>query len=298
MAFSDRGKTNARPDRVDLRTFLWPVDHTRSILAAASSAVVTALEYHCNRMNEPPTNLSSMFVHYNARTLKGYPEANRGTNLRDALEAVVAYGACREETWPFDEHRFAEKPTAAAYDEARKFAGVHYAAVDDAFESLALGYPVPFYARMPPDWIRGAPPSGVMRPFTPDERRNAAEHPGHAMTLVGYDKAARTVLARNCWGESWGDKGHCTLSFAMMDVLCPDVAHTMWVITLPTNAKDAESTSAGQQRSVTPRPEPATASTEDLSKRLRDEIRSGLDKDLAEARKRIQDQLRKPGDRQ
>jgi hypothetical protein len=298
MAFADDSRTGQTPERVDLRPFLWPVEHTGTLYAAAASAAVTALEYHCNRMNEPPTNLSSMFVYYNARKLRGFPETNKGTTVADALKAIAAYGACREASWPLDEQGFAKEPPASAYSEAKKFAGVNYYATSDAFKSLELGYPVPFAARMPVRCLREAGVNGGVFPsLTAEEIQAADSLPVHAMTLVGYDKSSGTFLVRNCWGSEWGDKGHCTIGFETMEVCCPAGTDRLWVLTLPEVAKGAEPAAASQQPETAAQPEAAATAAQDLSKRLRDEIRGGLDRDLAEARKRIQDQVRRPGGR-
>jgi hypothetical protein len=36
---------------------------------------------------------------------------------------------------------------------------------------------------------------------------------GHAVSLVGYDDAARAWIVRNSWGEDWGDKGFFKISW-------------------------------------------------------------------------------------
>jgi hypothetical protein len=297
MAFSDDSRTGDTPAHIDLRRYLWPVEHTGGLYAASASAAVTALEYHCNRMNEPPTNLSAMFVYYNARKLRGFPETNKGVSIEDALKAIATYGACRETTWAFDERAFAKEPPEAAYAEAKKFAGINHYSTSDAFKSLELGYPVPFIGRMPVRCLREAGTNGgVFPPLTAEEVQNADRLPNHAMTLVGYDKADNAFIVRNCWGAEWGDKGYCRIAFDAMDVFCPNGSSRLWVITLPKATKDA-GTSTGDDRPVSSQTEAAASVAQDLSKKLRDGIRGGLEKDLAEARKRIQDQLRKPGGR-
>lgn len=35
----------------------------------------------------------------------------------------------------------------------------------------------------------------------------------HAMSIVGYNLIKKQLLAKNSFGESWGDKGYCYIPF-------------------------------------------------------------------------------------
>jgi hypothetical protein len=95
------------------------VEDIRPKFVSAASAAVAALEYHCNRIKEPPTNLSTAFVHYNARIVAGKEGQDVGTTIDAALSAIVKYGACRNETWPYDATKINARPPQHAYDEAQ-----------------------------------------------------------------------------------------------------------------------------------------------------------------------------------
>ncbi|MEO8259096.1 MAG: C1 family peptidase [Acidobacteriota bacterium] len=289
------------PDRVDLRDTLWPVENAGQIIASAASAAAVALEYHCNRMGEEPTNLSSMFIHYNARLATGQENSNTGTTMDAAMKAIATYGACREESWPFDAARFAVKPPASAYEEARKFAVVQGANPADIVEALALRYPVPFVAKLPERCLREAGRTGVMPAPASEELQKADGQVNHAMTLVGYDKLAKTFTARNCWGREWGDQGHCAISFDLMSVIAPYGTRRLWIIT--TRAQAGSIASQTETTGFHPAAAPPTAAPAarperlaDLAARMRDEIRGDLHRDLADSAKRIKDMIgRKPG---
>ncbi len=280
------------PERVDMRDVLWPVEDVGRITASAASAAVTALEYHCNRLGEPPTNLSSMFVHYNARVAAGQEQANVGTTMEAVMRAIAAHGACPEGTWPFDPATLAVRPPVQAYDEARRFATVHYSNPADPLEALAMRYPVPFVARVPERCLREAGRTGVMPAPTPDECQRADGQVNHAMVLVGYDKAAKTFVARNCWGAQWGDQGHCTLPFDVLHVIAPSGTQRLWVITAAEGRKGAEQP-LDQVRSAagTPAPAPAPPRLSDLAARMREEIRGDVQRDLADATRRIREMV-------
>ena len=53
-------------------------------------------------MGEKATNLSTLFIHYNARRLSGDQDKDTGTSMAKVMEAIRTYGACTEAAWPFD----------------------------------------------------------------------------------------------------------------------------------------------------------------------------------------------------
>jgi hypothetical protein len=275
----------ATPDKVDMRDTLWPVEHVGEMAASAASAAAVALEYHCNRMGEEPTNLSSMFIHYNARLLTGGETANAGTTMEAVMKAITTHGACREVSWPLDPTRLAVAPPAHVYQEAAKFAAVRYSNPADAVEALALRYPVPVVVRLPGRSLREAGRTGVVPAPTSSELQTADGQINHALVLVGYDRTAKTFTARNCWGTAWGDQGHCAIPFDVMNVIAPYGTQRFWIITTA-----AAITGDDLSASSTPQPERLAG----LAARMRQEIRGDLHRDIAEATKRIRDMVGRP----
>ncbi len=285
------------PDKVDMRRFLWPIENLGEVLASAASAAATALEYHCGRMGEEPTNLSTMFIYYNARLSSGKENSNIGITMPAAMKAISTYGACLNSSWPVDVAKVATKPSAQAYEEAKKFSVVQGKNPLDVIEALALQYPVPFVCTLPLRCLREAGwASGVMPAPTAEELKKPTEWVNHAMVVVGYDKIAKTFLVRNCWGDQWGDRGHCTISFDMMKVITPDDSPRMWFITKKEVPKpDSETSRTGFRPAERPAPMAAAAAQPerlaDLAAKMREEIRGDLHRDLADASKRIKDMM-------
>jgi C1A family cysteine protease len=308
----------AVPDKIDMRAYLWPVEALGTIPAAAAAAAVVALEYHSNRIGEPATNLSTLFVHYNARRLSGEQNTPGGTTMDAVMQAIATYGACREETWPLDAAKQTEKPPARAYEEAKKFAGIRYRHPQDSLEALSLYYPTPFVARIPKRCLSEAHRTGTLPALTAEERREPSAHPVHAMVLVGYDKTARTFLARNCWGDTWGQKGYCHIPFDVMNVLAPADSLSRWIIAAPdapvgVDAVHAAAPAVGPapvppvvpaaarppaaQVAVAAASAPAAAQSETLASmaaRMRDEIRQSLTRDIADATRQVRDRMAPP----
>jgi hypothetical protein len=274
------------PDKVDMRASLWPVEHVGDLSASAASAAVTALEYHCNRIDVEPTNLSTMFVYYNARLASGQEHLNSGVTLEAAMKAIETYGACRDASWPLDAAKLSVRPPPQAYDEAKRFAAVHCYHTPDGVDALALSYPVAFVATFPERCLHAAGDTGVMPAPTPEERQRTHDWMTHAMVLVGYDKVAKTFIARNCWGPEFGVEGHCTITFDTLSVIVPSGEQRLWVI-----AKPAASATAVNEAAAAAPPERLA----DLAARMREDIRSDLQRDIADATKRARDMIRNPG---
>lgn len=271
-----------------MREVLWPVEDVGELLASAASAVTAALEYHCNRIGRQPTNLSTLFVHYNARLTSGQHGANRGTTMEATLKAVEDHGACSEASWPFDPSKFSLQPPPALYEQARDFAGVRHGHPADPLEALALRYPVPAVVRAPYAALQEAGRSGALPAVTAeDAQRKGMEH---ALLLVGYDKARRTFLARNCWGTAWGEGGHCTIGFDTMAAIAPAGPPRLWFI-----ASQKAATSEVRTPGVGTSTARATGHGSDLAARMRDEIRGGLQRDIDDVTRRIRESLRRPG---
>lgn len=282
------------PDRVDLREYLWPVEDVGDVPAAAAAAVTAALEYHCNRLGERPTNLSTSFVHFNARRLGGTHDRNGGTTMDAVMKAVATFGACREETWPSIPGTVTQAPPAAAYAEARKFAAVRAAHPVNPLESLALNYPTPVVVRVPMRCLTDAGRTGTLPAPTAEEQRRT-DHPVHALLLVGYDQGAKTYLARNCWGERWGDRGQCRIPFDVLHGLAPVGSTAYWLLA----PADASATDAigpvAAPGGVAPLAASGAETMASMAARMRAELRGELHRDLADAAKQMRDRVTPPG---
>jgi hypothetical protein len=281
------------PEKLDLRQWLWPVENVGTLAACTASAAATALEYHCYRMKEPPTNLSTLFIHYNALRLNGQQNTNSGATMEAVMKAITTYGACAESTWPLNAAQATAAPSAQAYAEAKKFATVVTAHANDVLEAVGLGYPSPFVARIPMRCLTEAGRTGVFPALTAEELQRNGDHPAHAMVAVAYDKADRTFVLRNCFGEQWGDRGHCRISFDAFYSLVPKGSTSNWFI------GTVAATSAAEPATVfTPRADPAPAPQPEtlasLTAKMKADIRGDLQRDLLDATRRVRDLVTPP----
>ncbi len=281
------------PNAVDLSRILWPVEDVGTTLATTASVAARLLEVHWHRIDAVAINLSTMFIHYNARLALGQEGQDVGVTIPGAMNAIKAYGACTEAAWPFDPAKINVKPPPAAYAEAKKYAAVLEAHPSDPIQALAMDYPIAICPRVPERCVTEAGNTGILPDLTTEERATLQHCSGYAFTVMGYDKTARTFTLRNAWGTAWGKDGQCTISFDTMTVLCP-ASQNRWMITAPRPEANEVSAMAAAAP-VTQPPAPAVAappeSMADMAARLRAEIRGDLQRDLTDASLRIKDLL-------
>jgi C1A family cysteine protease len=125
-------------------------------------------------------------------------------------------GAPPESFWPYDITKFAKKPPAKAYTEARKHQAVRYArVVQDATpiqNVLASGYPISFGFTVYSSFEPQVGKNGIVPMPQPQEKTLG----GHAVVAVGYKTISGQLYfeCRNSWGPGWADRGYFWLPSA------------------------------------------------------------------------------------
>jgi hypothetical protein len=208
-----------------------------------------------------------------------------GAQISEAMASVLAFGACREEMWPYDPALFDQEPPKEAYDDARKYEAIAYARVEGVtgtIHAVAQGFPVVFGTCLPGRCYEEAARSGVMPQLTDNERQSRS-HSGHAMLIVGYDKKERVFIVRNSWGEGWGDRGYCRIPFDSLDSCSPPEG--FWMISELEKQGGFRLIRPGKEMSGAAEPAsrvPAmeTGGMASTASRMRDEIRSSLEAEM------------------
>ncbi len=158
--------------------------------------------------------LSRLFLYYQERVIEGTAYQDSGAEMRDICKALTDAGVCEEKYFPYNTARFAKKPSCIAARNAMKYKIGSYATfdgdkIDDVKQIkqyLALRGPsvligIDVYESFEGDDVAR---TGVMS--MPDVSKEQLLG-GHAVLIVGYDDSKETLIVRNSWGESWGDKG-------------------------------------------------------------------------------------------
>lgn len=160
------------------------------------------------------TPLGPRWIYNGARFLEGTLD-QEGTYPRSALEWLRASGSLLEELWPYqpgiDSHK---PPPTSLKDEALKLPIVKYSRIDNGLKGLCLalaqGDCVAVGAPWFDEWMR-TDQNGVLP--TPGPTSNVAG--GHEFLVYGYcDYPNGVLLARNSWGEDWGDRGDFKIPMA------------------------------------------------------------------------------------
>lgn len=213
-----RAPTDNLPQHVDLRAVCPPIEDQGQTGSCVANAIVGALEVHQRKAGLPVTDLSRLFLYYNARALAKNEDKDSGSFIHHGMAALMAFGVCEERMWPYLEPMFTTRPTEACYQNATHYEAVQFARTErgsSALAALAQGLPVAFGMSVPGNCYRAAGETGVMP--MPEELPDPGQPSGHAMLLVGYDLGKEAYLVRNSWGTQFGDNGYCWIPFKVMD---------------------------------------------------------------------------------
>ncbi len=213
-----KAPTDALPQHVDLRSICSPIEDQGSTGSCVANAIVGALEMHQRKAGLPVTDLSRLFLYYNARALAKNEDKDTGSFIHHGMAALMAFGVCEERMWPYLEPMFMTRPTEACYQNATHYEAVQFARTPrglSALAALAQGLPVAFGMYVPGNCYRVAGETGMMP--MPEELPDPGQPSGHAMLLVGYDLGRESYLVRNSWGTGFGDAGYCWIPFKVMD---------------------------------------------------------------------------------
>jgi C1A family cysteine protease len=200
-------------DKVDLRKKCSLVEDQGQLGSCVGNALVGNLEYLENRTNKLFYDLSRLFAYFNARLLEGSTKTDSGAQIRDGIKALSIYGICKETDWPYLINKFANKPTAKCYKNAKPGAISNYYrlnSLDEMLGCLSDGFPFVFGFSVY-DYFESAAmaKSGILKMPKATERLLG----GHAVMAVGYDLKKKLVLVRNSWGADWGLKGYFWMPF-------------------------------------------------------------------------------------
>ncbi|NES85098.1 MAG: C1 family peptidase [Moorea sp. SIO2B7] len=177
------------PTKVDLRGYMTTVENQSAVNSCVANALVGAYEYLAKRELGESGDVSRLFVYYNARVLDGLEGKDQGCTITNAIQILEEYGACTEETWPYDPELVNEKPDEDSFDEASNFL------IEEAEEievdlyamkhCLAEGYPFVFALRLFNSFDHARKKGFVPMPdFSLEKGRESQGN--HAMLCVGY----------------------------------------------------------------------------------------------------------------
>ena len=221
----------ALPSKADLRRRCPAVYNQGQLGSCTANAIAGAIEF--DRMKQRLSDFvpSRLFIYYNERVIEGTVRSDSGAMIRDGIKSVASLGVCPEPEWPYRIAKFASKPPARAYNDAKLDRAVSYQTLmQDSNQMkgcLASGYPFVFGFTVYQSFESQAVARTGHAPMP-----GWAERPvgGHAVMAVGYDDANQWFIVRNSWGAAWGMKGYFTLPYSYL--IQPGLSSDFWTIRL------------------------------------------------------------------
>lgn len=278
--------------KVDLSRFCSPVRDQGKIGSCCAQSLVGGLELLMIKGGEPLVPLSPAFLFFNARKMSDTEDQVMGTFTAHANAAVMAFGVCPEEFWPYmpEKADHVRRPPDTAYRQASAFEAVQYArlaSTDEVKATLTSGLPVMFGSDIGMAYYRAAERTGRM----PEPGGAAAGEPcSHAMLIVGYDEDDKSWLVKNSWGTGWGDKGYVRIPYKLFDQHVWD--DDMWVVGALERDGPAKLVGETTSEAVAYVQNNGASEMREALKKLGEEIRTDLEKAVADAKTSIRDRLR------
>ncbi|MDE1886319.1 MAG: C1 family peptidase [Xanthomonadaceae bacterium] len=204
------------PAKVDLRAQCPAIENQGQLGSCTANALAGALEFLERKQKQPVVDLSRLFIYYNERVIEHSIKQDAGAMLRDGIKTLAKQGVCTEKSWPYVIKRFAAKPAAACYAQAKKHIISSYQRLSTTQEMracLASGYPFVFGFSVYESFESDAVAKTGTVPMPQNNERVLG---GHAVCAVGYDDTAQRFIVRNSWGTQWGRKGYGTMPYAYL----------------------------------------------------------------------------------
>lgn len=216
----DRAFSLAAP--AALPTFVAPLGATDRVEdqghlgSCTGNASTTALEISL----KTTTQYSRLMAYYNGRLLENNVRRDDGAMIRDVIKGIQTYGVASEALWPYYVTKFATKPTAAAYTDAKKVLPLvasyeRLTTITDIKTALVSGLGVVFGFSVPVYFeSQDVATNGWVRLPTKADKIVG----GHAVCAIGYDERnadgkGSFVWVRNSWGNMWGIAGNFKMPY-------------------------------------------------------------------------------------
>jgi len=230
----------AAPRELFLKEILSPIRNQQNRGTCVSFATMAAVEAAFCRGK---VDLSEQFQYWSIKQDDGMPDSD-GSWVNVSFEkSLMARGACKETTWPYNPNPTNDPgqgpPPDGAIEEAAKNKPSHVKEIEVTIESLkavlcnkkVVAFGVPVFD----SWFRNpeVKRTGKINMPIPGE----ASIGGHAMALVGYKDDGNApgggvFILRNSWGTEWAGEcsygpGYGTIPYAYILKYGRD----MWTVT-------------------------------------------------------------------
>ena len=152
------------------------------------------------------------FIYYNERVIDGDVDQDQGSYLHTGGQSLSETGTVSEAVYPYLSTNLYSKPSDQMYTWAKghRLTPQPISDLNGILSCLAEGYPVVggevLYNSFESIGANGMVPM-------PNRWFNYVIG-GHAQCYFGYDLSRQVIIAKNSWGDTWGDNGSCYFPFA------------------------------------------------------------------------------------
>lgn len=225
------GRVTKTPTRFSLRDKMPPVVDQGDLGSCTANAIAAAHQFDQMLQQKPDAFAPSrLFIYYNEREMEGTVDSDSGAMIRDGIKSINKLGVCPEPRWPYDVASFKVKPDSQSYADALDHQAVSYARVPrtQAQMEQVLAGGKPFVVGISVyESFESASVAATGKVPMPNVKTESLLG-GHAVLVVGYDRAKKLWILRNSWGTGWGDQGYFTLPYKYL--LDPNLSDDFWVV--------------------------------------------------------------------
>jgi len=217
------------PTAIDLRNECPPVYDQGQLGSCTANGIGAAIEFDQMKQGSKEFTPSRLFIYYNERAIEHTVSQDSGAQVRDGIKSVATLGAPPVKEWHYDISKFADRPPAQAYTDAKQDLVSAYSRVSQSLPQmqgcLAEGYPFVFGFTVYESFEGQDVANNGIVPM-PASGENVVG--GHCVVAVGYDNSKRMFIIRNSWSTDWGIKGYCMMPYEYL--LDPHLASDFWTI--------------------------------------------------------------------
>jgi C1A family cysteine protease len=226
------------PPVCSLRSEMPPVYNQLELGACTGNGVAAVLEHVESKQGQGSVTPSRLFIYYGERGIEGTVNEDSGAQIRDGIKVVASEGAPPETDWPYEISKFAEKPPAKAYEDAKQHEAIQYlrvlpgAAGSPIRTPILEGLPVVFGFSVPALFEGAWDPATQYLPLPTAGEKSIG---GHCTVVVGWDFSLKRFPVnvfeiRNSWGHEWGDEGYFWMDAQWLSEPSLGLSSDFWVI--------------------------------------------------------------------
>jgi C1A family cysteine protease len=211
-------RTITLPEIMDYEAYMTPIKDQGNRGACVSFATIAVKEYQ-ERKQRKFKKASQFLFDFSEEFL--YDQImldGGGAMIRDALHLLEKQGVPREQYMPYDYGLTDDKvpefnPSKQAVTNAKSYKAQSYArlmTIDDMMQSLVINGSFVIGVDWLQNWFN---PTEKVDDYPILRPKQGGKVGGHALAIVGYNKARGYFKFKNSWSQDWGKGGYALFSF-------------------------------------------------------------------------------------